>query len=412
MRIGMLLHNQFPPDIRVEKELNSLRHHHEVFLLCTRRKNAPVMETWNGVRIRRIFSTLKRWWSIWRLMSTCYSHLWAKEIYRYIKSNRLDVLHVHDLPLLGTAIKVARPFGIPVVADLHENFPALLEACNKESLWRCITPGDFVVRISASVEKWIAYETAAVSKADAVITVIEEARDRLIGIGIEPSRIHVVANYNSIAERYNQKQHSESTTDFKMIYAGGFGAATRDLHTLIDAVVLLKQESYTGFKVILAGGVGRELSQLREYAENRGVKDLVVIHEWLPREEAERLMEQAKVGLVPHVKSAHTDSTIPHKIFQYMFRKLPVIVSNCTPLERIVKTANCGLIYQSGNSRSLADCLKRLYSDPISAERFGNAGHQAVLEKYNWHVAAENLLELYEQINPRVSIPKNRTPDN
>jgi len=109
-------------------------------------------------------------------------------------------------------------------------------------------------------------------------------------------------------------------------------------------------------------------------------------------------MDKAQVGLVPHVKSAHTDSTVPHKLFQYMVRRLPVIVSNCTPLKRIVYSAGCGLVYQSGDSQSLADCLRDIHQDPVAAKKMGEAGYAAVKEKYNWEKAGECLLGVYDEL--------------
>ena len=109
----------------------------------------------------------------------------------------------------------------------------------------------------------------------------------------------------------------------------------------------------------------------------------------MPQEDAEILMERADVGLVPHVKSPHTDSTIPHKLFQYMWRKLPVIVSNCSPLERIVKEAKCGYVYPSGDHVALSAQIKNLYKNSDLRMNFGMSGHLSVKDKYNWGIAGD-----------------------
>ena len=106
-------------------------------------------------------------------------------------------------------------------------------------------------------------------------------------------------------------------------------------------------------------------------------------------------MLEADVGLVPHVKNAHTDATVPHKLFQYMWRRLPVIVSNCAPLERIVREADCGLVYPSGDSQALARCLTEMHGRGDRVDSMGEAGHNAVAQKYNWDKAGEALLEVY-----------------
>jgi glycosyltransferase involved in cell wall biosynthesis len=138
--------------------------------------------------------------------------------------------------------------------------------------------------------------------------------------------------------------------------------------------------------------------QLREHAKALGILDRVELTQWLPRPEAERLMSEADVGLVPHAKSEHTDSTVPHKLFQYMWRRLPVIVSNCRPLQRIVQETGCGLIYKSGDPQSLADCLGEMYAREDRMTTMGAAGHSAVRDKYNWDVAGQALLSVYDQL--------------
>lgn len=405
MRIGMILPTKFPPDIRVEKELGTLMTEHEVFLLCPKRSDSPAREVWKGMKIFRVFSDAQRWWNNWRLMATCYSSSWEREIDHYIQENGLEVLHVHDLPLLGTALKSAGKHGVPVVADLHENYPAMLRESLKVPIYNCSSLGALVLRLTVSVDRWFAYERSAVPQADAVITVIEEARERLMRNAVPAYKIHVVANYNSQAEAsdesVNKKRSVHEPGKLRVVYAGGFDKETRDLRTVIDAVALLERAEFRDLEVVMVGGVGRELAKLKQYAAQNGVMDRVSIHEWLPLEEAERIMDSAQVGLVPHVKSAHTDSTIPHKLFQYMSRRLPVIVSNCTPLERIVLSSHCGLVYRSGDSQSLADCMKKIYQSPVDVKHMGDAGHSAVQKKYNWVQAGENLLRIYSQFAQR-----------
>jgi len=69
-------------------------------------------------------------------MSSCYSKHWERAIENFLTSFSVDVLHVHDLPLLGTALLVGKRHRTPVVADLHENYPAMLEEGQKVQLTR------------------------------------------------------------------------------------------------------------------------------------------------------------------------------------------------------------------------------------------------------------------------------------
>ncbi len=402
MRIGMILPGKFPPDIRVEKEFETLKEEHEVFLLCLRRDEQPIRENWRGMEISRVFSRAERWWSQWNLMSRCYSGTWEAAIENFLVSISADALHVHDLPLLGPALKAAENLQIPVVADLHENYPAMLEDTLKAPIRRTSSLGSLASRLSISVPRWSAYEESTVPQANRVIVVIEEARERLVRMGVPAEKVSVVGNYATLDNVDNRDREARSATRHDMsrlrvIYAGGFDP-TRDLVTVLDAVKALPDQVRAAIDVQLIGGMGRDLSQLSQHAAALGIEEHVTLLQWLPRPEAERLMNEADVGLVPHVKSAHTDSTVPHKLFQYMWRRLPVIVSDCAPLERIVRESDCGFVYPSGDSLALARCLSEMHSRQDRAITLGEAGRRAVARKYNWDKAGETLLQVYRSL--------------
>lgn len=400
MRIGMVLSSGFPPDIRLEKELKTLKAEHEVVLLCQRRGSQEAIEAWNGIEIHRVLSSLERWWSNWRLMVSCHSATWRRKIDVFVKDCRIEALHVHDLPLLGTVLAVARDHGIPVVADLHENYPAMLEEGTKIPVSQVRSLGKLVSRVSVSIPRWKAYEREVVPQATRVLVVIDEARERLINVGVPQEEIHVVGNFASLSEVDGIEQRKDVTARqnaFRIIYAGGFDP-TRDLSTVVDSFNRLPSGDFPGLELQLVGGTGHALKQVRERTRASGAEKRITVTRWLPLEQAERLMSEADVGLVPHVKSPHTDATVPHKLFQYMARRLPVIVSNCTPLERIVTATGCGMVYESGDAASLADCISAMYHNREHVLRMGAAGQEAVLSEFNWENAGDSLLRVYREI--------------
>lgn len=402
MRVGMVLHTGFPPDIRVAKEIQSLQEEHDVYLLCVRRGMQAKIESVNGVAVKRIFSRGQRVRAYLSLLSRRRSKSWQRAVTNFVDENGIEVLHVHDLPLLGVGLTVGRRFNIPVISDLHENYPAMLEAQIPVSLVSARSIQQVVLRLVVSVKKWATYERETVAQADRVITVIDEARERLVELGVLAEKIDVIGNYASL-DGIGEK-HGLSEDNFTLVYAGGFGA-TRDLSTLIKSVSLLDKKKYPNVKVILVGGKGRAYANLRKLANDLDVSDRVQVLRWLPQAEAEQLMLDADVGVVPHVKSPHTDATIPHKLFQYMWRRLPVIVSDCAPLQRIVSENRCGLVYRSGDAEALAKCIVSLYRDRELTQRMGAAGARAVEETYNWNAAGETLCTIYRRLKAESQKP-------
>ncbi len=412
LRIGMMLDTRFPPDIRVEKEISVLRSEHMLHILCPRRDKQAWEEMVNGTHVHRVFSTPRRWWENIRLMATCSSSGWQHAIERFVTTNQIQVLHVHDLPLLGPALTVGHKLGLPVVSDLHEDYPAMLAGELGSLKGSRLSPSWLIQRWIVSIERWRRYEASTVMQADAVIAVIEESRDRLVALGIPAERVHVVANYVPLADLHmeSNSQSTPSPDKFKVLYAGGFDSA-RDLHTVIDAVAGLLTSDMPNLSVTLLGGTDRSVGMLRDYAESQGVSDRVDVLAWRPIQEVFEHILDSSVCLVPHVKTSHTDTTIPHKLFQYMACERPVIVSNCAPLARIVSETGAGLVYTSGNARELSDCLHRLYLDPQLRQRTAQQGYCAVRERYNWEQTGHVLRELYRGLAKRTTDRQNMTMD-
>jgi glycosyltransferase involved in cell wall biosynthesis len=99
---------------------------------------------------------------------------------------------------------------------------------------------------------------------------------------------------------------------------------------------------------------------------------------------------------VPHLKTVHTDATIPHKLFHYMYLERPVIVSNCRPLERIVREVDAGLVYPAGEAAPLAEAILTLAANPDAAQAMAQRGRAAVLERYHWEATAQDLVQMYK----------------
>ena len=92
----------------------------------------------------------------------------------------------------------------------------------------------------------------------------------------------------------------------------------------------------------------------------------------------------ATVGVIPHPKNDHTDTTIPNKLFDYMACGRPVVVSSAAPLERIVTQERCGLVFTAGSPENLADVLAHLSADRTAREEMGRNGAKAVRRRFHW----------------------------
>jgi glycosyltransferase involved in cell wall biosynthesis len=383
MRILMILDHEFPPDIRVENEMETLSEAgHEIHLACFTRKNRPEYEKSETCHIhRKAISGLVYKSGVAALTFPFYFQFWRGFITRLVREFRFDAIHVHDLPLTEVAAGICRKENIPLTVDLHENWPAYLRisAHTKSLAGRLLSPN----------RRWVNYEKRSLAAADHIVVVVKEAARRLASIGLNPDHIKVVSNTLNL--RHFRITPAEKSGDkIILFYAGGL-TYHRGLQVVIRAIAEVAQSNIKCWIL----GEGSYKAELEILVSELGLEEQVIFKGWQPYEKMTQMMMDADYTLIPHLRSDHTDSTIPHKLFQYMYAGKPIIASDCKPIKRIVNETDSGYIYTSDQPEELAKVLQQLKNgDPGS---YVENGRKWVTEKYNWSVDSKVLLDLYHQ---------------
>jgi glycosyltransferase involved in cell wall biosynthesis len=394
MRIGMILDNRFPPDERVEKEAISLvKAGFEVYLLCFNFGKSPDSEIYNGVYIRRVFMPHWLYKKLSALILTVplYRWLWYWHIRDFVERYKIDCLHIHDLPLCGVALKLKKNYRIPVIADMHENYPILIE----QEKWA----NKFWGKLLINKKKWYNVEKQWLSQVDHIICVAEEMKERLEKIITIPKTYTILPNY--IDPEYFlgiQKSNPEIEEKFRgkfgVTYYGGFDSM-RGIETLLEAAKILKNK-IKNLMVILIG-TGSIVTDLQHLVKKLGISEIVAFEGWQNPILLRAYMANTKICIIPHLKSEHTDNTSPNKLFIFMTFSKPIISSNCLYIENIIRNTKNGLIFRSGDSQELAEKIYLLYQNPDLCEEMGNNGYLAVMQKYNWSLAVQELVKFYRQ---------------
>lgn len=389
MKILMLLDHPFPPDTRVENEMKSLTAAgNEVHIACFQKKTEPLLEkTSYGIIHRKPVSSFVFKSSVGVLKYPFYFNYWRKYVDELFAQIHFDAIHIHDLPLAKIGYEAKRKYGVKFVLDLHENWPVLLQLSTHTNT--------FLGKLLSSNKQWIRYEKEMSSTADRVIVVVDEAKTRISSLGVKPENIEVVSNTLNI-EQFDPIERKEFKTDlFRMLYVGGINYH-RGIQTVIQAIALLKDKGIeVHFDLV---GDGSYLKDIKGLIDELHVQDNVTVHGFKHYTEICDLYESANVALIPHIKSGHTDNTIPHKIFQYMYAGIPMVVSNCDPLVRIMKETESGVSYRYDHPEELANIIAEFYAHPEHLNDYIRKGRQAVIDKYNWKIDGAKLVNLYKQL--------------
>jgi glycosyltransferase involved in cell wall biosynthesis len=119
---------------------------------------------------------------------------------------------------------------------------------------------------------------------------------------------------------------------------------------------------------------------------------------FLGRDEVVNTYSQSKAGLVTLHPIINYIDALPVKMFEYMAAGLPVISSDIKLWKQIIDDANCGICVNPLEPKEIAEAINYIIDNPVEAQKMGENGKKAVLEKYNWGVEEAKLFKLYKDI--------------
>ena len=394
LRIGMVLDKELP-DLRVENEANVLgQAGYDVVLLVLDYKEKSAHRERKGSYsvyyqpLKKMIVKKLRPFS--GTIFDIYSLIWYPLISRFVKRENIDILHLHDLYMGLSVIGKNMPF----IVDLHENYPSSVVSYN----WSRKFPLNFI--LSKSV--WKKREKQIFSAARGIITLSNYFAD-LLSKEYEAlcldKRFCVYPNVPSINDLENMisdKEIYHGEKRFTLFYYGVV-AERRGIFECFEALKRL-QKDLPQIHLLVVGPVDNaDKNRFENYKAD--LRSSVTHIPWVKFSDFASLVKEVDIGISPIKKNEQHESGVANKIFQYMYFKKPLIVSNCRPQEEIVEKAKCGYVYESGNISDFCDKIIQAYRERASFADMGNNGNTAVKKKYNTVIAGKSLVGFYDRIN-------------
>ena len=390
MKIGIVFDGDYPWDVRVWKVATSLVDRgHDAHLVCRNLARRPNEEVLDGLRIHRLRSLSSAKLNALTTFPAFLNPAWIGRIAEVVRAYSIEVIIVRDLPLALGAVAVGRRYGVPVILDMAENYPAMLRDVKQFERFRL---QNVVVRnpLIASI-----VERIATRLVDHLVVVIEEARDRLVRAGVPADRISIVRNTPKVELATFPAAWGApacDTTKLTVAFVGGL-EPMRGLESALDmfaeAVGRVPELRLT---II---GDGRWRGDLEAQAGGLGVGEYVT---FAGRRDYQRALFEvggADIGLIPHRVTTHTNSTIPNKLFEYMLLGKPVLATDMAPVRRLLEEARCGIVYRTREEG--VEALVRLRDETVR-RRLGENGRRAVLDRYRWDHDGATLVSALERL--------------
>jgi glycosyltransferase involved in cell wall biosynthesis len=389
MKVGIVVHNDIDLDVRVSNQRSILTSSNiEICVLCT--GNSKKEDDEPCIQRVNISSPKYKFFYISNSTTRFFNDFWTKRIGNFFKQNRVDILHVHDLFMAIPAVEAAKDLDIPIVLDLHENYPA---AFRKYS-WTKKFPHRLFVRS----EYWDEVESTIIEKVNGLVVLDEvyiEHLKRKLNSQHFPISYCIYPNVPDL-NQFKPGLNSESTAKdgvFRIFYFGII-SAPRYLHIAKKAVQIINQSGKKA-RLVIAGNI--------IHGDQRYIKENVLGEHtdhipWIDLSDLGKHIASMDVCISPIEKNAQHESGVANKVFQYMYFSKPLLVSNCDPQKRLVESTQCGLAYRYDDPQELANKISWMIDHPKETFEMGKNGRKAIVEKYNTETFGKEILKLYDAV--------------
>lgn len=296
--------------------------------------------------------------------------------------HRFDLVYVHNMPnFLVFAAVVPRIGGAKVVLDIHDPVPELLTAIRAEAV-----PG-WLLRLARAEER------ASVVYADAIITVSEPMRQRLVASAGTSAPVAVVMNLPDPRVFRPSEPSREPGGCDSLVYSGTV-AQRQGVDLIIKAIARLAHE-FPDLHLRLIGH-GPATEEVLALVAQLGVGERVDFLGARPLHELPSVMQGACAGI-----SAHRDGTFGSLVFstkvpEYLSLGLPVISAGTATMRHYFRDDEL-LFFEPGSAEDLARKIRDSLRDPGAALQRAVRGRQR-LDELNWSTQRETLVRTVEAL--------------
>ncbi len=295
----------------------------------------------------------------------------AVKLARYLRANRIDLVHAFDVPASVFAVPTARAAGVPVVLSSQRAHRALVGPHIRALL-----------RISDRLSHGTVVNCRAV------------ARDLATGHGMPESHIHLC--YNGIDLTRFQRLETPRVEPLRPddLVVGVICALRpeKGLTTLLRAFARMAAGRAKA-RLLIVGG-GPEGEPLRRLADELGVLDRCVFVDSTP--DVTSWLNQIDVFVLPSLSEALSNS-----LMEAMACGRAVVASRVGGNPELVSEdesgPRTGMLFEPGDPSQLADRLHTLADDPDLRARLGANAEAFIRSGFSTEQAARRMAEIYSK---------------
>ncbi|MBS1536882.1 MAG: glycosyltransferase family 4 protein [Bacteroidetes bacterium] len=368
---------KLPDEVRAEKICRSLvADGHTVTVLSRWYPSMAEREVYHGYTVARFGKNLKSWQS----SPVSVNPNWKKAIKQEVQRFSPDIIITREILLAGASNQIARQNSIPSLIDMAENYPAAMRGWKKYQ-------SRFLSRFAVNTLKLPSLlEKHAVSGADGIIVVCDEQVQRLVKNYNYPHDNIVVVHNTPELQIFDSVKKGSSTPP-KVFGHHGYFTLERGLENFVLGFELAA--SVLPEIQLSLHGTGETYLDVENIISNSSFKDRIELNGEYSLSKIAEIYQNSDIGVLPYIPNAHISTTIANKLFDYIACGKPVIVSEASPMRRIIEETGAGICADCSTPESISKAIQKIFSSNIAEMR--ENGQKFAKKKYNWAVDSERL---------------------
>jgi glycosyltransferase involved in cell wall biosynthesis len=294
----------------------------------------------------------------------------AIRMFRYLRRNRIQLVHSYGIYPNIFTVPVARLAGVPIViASIRDR-------------------GDILKPWQRKLQKVVC------KLADCILVNAATIRDALIEQGYKPDNIEVIPNGVVPAKAPRSsgigiREELGLPPSAPIVLVFSRLNRMKGVEYFLEAALQVSKR-FADVRFVIAGD-GAARAELQEYANRLGIASSVLFTGF--RTDLPLLLKEADISVLPSLSEGLSNS-----ILEAMLAGVPVIATDVGGNPEIVEDGVTGLLVPVRDSAALAKAMIRMFEEPGIRVQFGAAGRRRIATVFSMDGSLASVERLYERL--------------
>lgn len=295
---------------------------------------------------------------------------------RYIRANRIQIVHTYSFYANVFAIPAAKLGGVPVVVASIRDTGAYVTPMQRRVQRAVCRLADQVVANADAVKRWLVDEG------------YDERRITVIRNGIEPARYGKRATPGKLHQELGLPQGAPLVAVLSRL------SPIKGLEYFLEAASVVAARTPEARFLIVGEAEPRDAEyrrRLEAYADRLGLGRRVVFTGL--RMDVPEVLDEVTVSVLPSLSEG-----LSNVLLESMAARVPVVATRVGGTAEVVEEGVTGLLVPSRDAEGLARAISRVLEDRELAARLGQAGRARVVAHFSIDEMVRQTEQLYQDL--------------